>query len=235
MAPGYTVGPFNLERFQWLALGPTPTSTDPEIASANFQWDITENLELTSSPRLPMISISGQSPQNFHQPCSFTPERPGSSHQGSRNGRTYRFRIQSERHLGSQRLVLGAMIETNTENTRHGIRRRYASPLRQISVSLHRREYFSKTHARHPDDRRGLERGFLELSGLSIPQRYGVPFKGYFSNIYESDKDLEVALFGDVTARLTDSWRGSAGLRVSDVKAQFEQSNTGPNGGTSDP
>jgi outer membrane receptor protein involved in Fe transport len=62
-----------------------------------------------------------------------------------------------------------------------------------------------------------------------------VPFNGFFANIFESDKDTEAAVFGDVTARFTDKLHGSAGVRVTHVKTEFQQFNFGPNGGTSDP
>ena len=59
-----------------------------------------------------------------------------------------------------------------------------------------------------------------------------MPYTGFFSNIYEFDKDLEIAGFGDVTVRLTDHFNASAGVRVTNVKSSFVQSNYGPNGGT---
>ena len=43
VAPAYTVGPFDLKRFQSLVLGQTPTETHLDIGSANFQWDISDD------------------------------------------------------------------------------------------------------------------------------------------------------------------------------------------------
>ncbi len=68
---------------------------------------------------------------------------------------------------------------------------------------------------------------------MSIQQRYGVPYAGFFSNIYEFDKDVENAIFGDVTVGRTDKLRANAGVRVTYITTSFIQSNYGPNGGTS--
>ena len=131
-------------------------------------------------------------------------------------------------------LGLGALIETNTDNTRNALAqevRLASSPDQRVSYVAG--AYFSNTRARITQYAEASDAGFRQFGGLSIAQRYGVPFDGFFSNIFESDKDLEVAAFGDVTARLTDNWRASAGVRVTYVSLTFEQSNYGPNAGSS--
>ncbi|HET8697219.1 MAG TPA: TonB-dependent receptor, partial [Gammaproteobacteria bacterium] len=95
--------------------------------------------------------------------------------------------------------------------------------------------YFSDTDADIGQIAETTNEAFLQFSGMTIQQRYGVPFNGFFANIFESDKDTEAAVFGDVTARFTDKLHGSAGVRVTHVKTEFQQFNFGPNGGTSDP
>jgi outer membrane receptor protein involved in Fe transport len=60
-----------------------------------------------------------------------------------------------------------------------------------------------------------------------------VPFDGFYSNISEYTRDVESAAFGDVTVRMTDKLRASAGLRITYVTTTFLQSNHGPNSGTS--
>ena len=237
VAPGYTVGPFDLERFQSLAFGPTPTRTDTEIASANFQWDITDNLELSFISSSTYDLNRGQSPQNFPATLFVYPGTaqivtPGQPTVAVPTGSGFNPNIVTV----PNGLGLGAMIETNTENKRRGTSqevRLASSPDQRFSYVVG--AYFAETNANIRMIAETTNEAFLELSGMGIQQRYGVPFNGFFSNIYESDEDTEMALFGDVTARFTDHWSGSAGIRVTDVKTQFEQFNFGPNGGTSDP
>jgi outer membrane receptor protein involved in Fe transport len=133
-------------------------------------------------------------------------------------------------------LGLGALIETNTRNKRRGVShelRLASSPDERVSYVVG--AYFAETDADIQMIAETTNEAFLEFSGMSIEQRYGVPFNGFFSNIYEKDEDTETALFGDVTARFTDKLSGSAGVRVTRVETQFEQFNYGPNGGTFDP
>src|SRR5690606_2111200 len=46
IAPGYTVGPLDLDEFQSLVLGPSPTRSELDVASADFQWQVRDNIEL---------------------------------------------------------------------------------------------------------------------------------------------------------------------------------------------
>jgi outer membrane receptor protein involved in Fe transport len=235
VAPGYTVGPFNLKRFQSLVLGQTPTETHLDIGSANFQWDIAENLELTSVTSYTQDRSQGQSPQNFPITLMVYPGTarivtPGLPNIAVPTGSGFNPNVTSV----PNGLGLGALIETNTDNSRNALAQevRLASAPDQ-RVSYVAGAYFSNTRARITQYAEGSDAGFMQFGGLSIAQRYGVPFEGYFSNIFESDKDVEVAAFGDITARLTEKWRASAGVRVSYVSLTFEQSNYGPNAGSS--
>ena len=237
VAPGYTVGPFDLDRFQSLAFGPTPTRTDMEIASANFQWDISDDLSLTFISSSTYDLNHGQSPQNF--PATLL-VYPGTSRIVTPGGPTVAVPTGSGFNPNivtvPNGLGLGALIETNTRNKRRG-----ASQELRLASSSDRRvsyvvgAYFADTNADVGQIAETTNEAFQQLSGMSIQQRYGVPFNGFFANIYESDEDTETALFGDVTARFTDKLHGSVGVRVTRVKTEFEQFNFGPNGGTSDP
>ena len=237
VAPGYNVGPFNLERFQSLAFGPTPTRTDMEIASANFQWDINDNLALTFVSSSTYDLNRGQSPQNFPATLLVYPGTarivtPGGPTVAVPTGSGFNPNIVTV----PNGLGLGALIETNTRNTRRAASqevRLASSPDRRVSYVVG--AYFADTHAAIGQIAETTNEAFQQLSGLSIQQRYGVPFNGFFANINESDKDTEAAVFGDVTARFTDKLHGSAGVRVTHVKTEFDQFNFGPNGGTSDP
>ena len=237
VAPGYTVGPFDLDRFQSLAFGPTPTRTDIEIASANFQWDISDKLELTYIASSTYDLNRGQSPQNFPATLLVYPGTaqivtPGAPTVAVPTGSGFNPNIVTV----PNGLGLGALIETNTRNKRRGTSHEFrlsSSPDERVSYVVG--AYFADTNADVGQIATTTNEAFLEFSGMTIQQRYGVPFNGFFANIHESDEDTETALFGDVTVRFTDHWRGSAGVRVTQVKTEYEQFNYGPNGGTSDP
>jgi outer membrane receptor protein involved in Fe transport len=237
VAPGYTVGPFDLDRFQSLAFGPTPTRTDMEIASANCQWDINDNLALTFISSSTYDLNRGQSPQNF--PATLL-VYPGTARIVTPGGPTVPVPTGSGFNPNivtvPNGLGLGALIETNTRNKRRATSqelRLASSPDKRVSYVVG--AFFADTNADVGQIAETTNEAFLELSGMSVEQRYGVPFDGFFANIHESDEDTETAVFGDITARLTDELRLSAGVRVTRVKTEFEQFNFGPNGGTSDP
>src|SRR5690606_7362138 len=105
-------------------------------------------------------------------------------------------------------LGLGALIRTNTNNRRNVFSqelRLASAPEQQISYVVG--AYFSNARARVLQYAETSDAGFQQLSGMTIQQRYGVPFNGFFSNIFESIQDVEQAVFGDVTARITDQLR----------------------------
>jgi iron complex outermembrane recepter protein len=234
VAPGYTVGPFNPRRFQSLALGPTPTKTGLDVGSANFQWDVSDKLQLKAITSYVHDLNRGQSPQNFPLTLFVYPGTarivaPGQPAIAVPTGSSFNPNVTSV----PNGLGLGALIETNTHNERNALSqeiRLESSSDQRISYVVG--AYFANTRATVSQFAQTSEQGFEQLDGLTIQQRYGVPYDGFFSNIYESDKDLEKAVFGDVTARLGEHWRASAGVRVTDITSTFVQSNYGPNGGT---
>jgi len=235
VAPGYTVGPFNLKRFQSLALGPTPTRTDLEISSADFQWDISEGLQLKSITSYTTDLSRGQSPQNFPitlfvYPGTAQIVTPGQPTISVPTGSGFNPNITSV----PNGLGLGALLETNTNNKRTAFSQevRLASAADR-KLSFVAGAYFSNTQATVAQLATTSDQGFRQLAGMGVQQRYGVPFTGFFSNIYEYNRDLENAAFGDITLRVTDKLRASAGVRVSYISTSFVQSNYGPNGGTS--
>ena len=235
VAPGYTVGPFSPKRFQSLALGPTPTKTGLDVGSANFQWDISDKLQLKAITSYVHDLNRGQSPQNFPLTLFVYPGTaqivtPGQPAIPVPTGSSFNPNVTSV----PNGLGLGALIETNTHNERNALSQeiRLESAADQ-RVSYVVGAYFANTRATVRQFAQTSEQGFEQLDGLTIAQRYGVPYDGFFSNIYESDKDLEKAVFGDVTARLSENWRVSAGVRITDITSTFVQSNYGPNGGTS--
>jgi outer membrane receptor protein involved in Fe transport len=235
VAPGYTVGPFDLERFQSLALGPTPTRSDLEIGSVDFQWDIREGLQLKSITSFTSDLSRGQSPQNFPlgqlaYPGTATLITPGLPNRAVTTGTTFNPNVTDV----PNGLGLGALFETNTHNKRTAL----SQEVRLSSSEDERFSYilgafFSNTRTGVSQIARANDGGFRQFFGMSIEQRYGVPFAGFFSNIFEKTRDLENAVFVDGTLRITDKLRANAGLRVSYVTQTFLQSNFGPNVGTS--
>jgi len=235
VAPGYTVGPFNLKRGQSLALGQTPTRSDMQIGSAIFNWNFGDGLKLTAVTSFTQDTSTGQSPQNFPvtlfvHPGTARIVTPGLPNIAVPTGSGFNPNVTSV----PNGLGLGALIETNTDNRRNAFSqevRLSSSPENRVSYVIG--GYFSNTRARVLQYAETSNEGFLQAAGMSIAQRYGVPFTGFFSNIFESIQDTENAAFADLTFRLTDKWRLSTGARVSYVTTSFVQSNYGPNGGTS--
>jgi outer membrane receptor protein involved in Fe transport len=234
VAPGYTVGPFNLQHYQSLALGPSPTQTGLDVGSANFQWDISDTLQLKSITSYVQDLNRGQTPQNFPitlfvYPGTAQVVTPGQAPIPVPTGQGFNPNVTSV----PNGLGLGALLETHTHNQRQELSQeiRLASSSDQ-RVSYVVGAYFANTQTTVTQLATSSNLGFEQLDGLSIAEAYGVPYNGFFSNIYEFDKDLEVAGFGDLTVHLTDHWSADAGVRVTNIKSSFVQSNYGPNAGT---
>jgi outer membrane receptor protein involved in Fe transport len=237
VAPAYTVGPFNLKRFQSLALGQTPTESNAEIGSAIFNWNLQDGLRLTAVTSFTQDTSTGQSPQNFPitllaYPGTARIITPGLPNITVGTGSGFNPNVTSV----PNGLGLGAILETNTNNRRNMLSqevRLASSPDKRVSFVIG--GYFSNTRERVLQYAETSDLGFRQAAGMSVAQRYGVPFSGFFSNIFESIQDTENAAFADLTFRLTDNWRLSTGARVSYVTTSFVQSNYGPNGFTSSP
>lgn len=234
VAPGYTVGPFDLERFQSLALGPTPTRTNLEISSADFEWQIKEDLQLKSVTSFTSDLSRGTSPQNFPlgqlaYPGSATLITPGLPNRNVPTGTTFNPNVTDV----PNGLGLGALIQTNTHNKRTALSQEVRlsySPYESFNYILG--AFFSNTRTGVRQVATANSGGFEQFFGMSIEERYGVPFTGFFSNIFEKTRDIENAVFADGTVRITDKLHANAGIRVSYVSQDFLQSNYGPNVGT---
>jgi len=234
VAPGYTVGPFNLQRYQSLALGQSPTETGLDVGTINFQWDIADDLQLKSITSYVQDLNRGQTPQNFPITLFVYPGTAQVVTSGQApifvpTGQGFNPNVTSV----PNGLGLGALLETHTHNQRQELSQeiRLASSSDQ-RVSYVVGAYFANTQATVKQVATSSDLGFEQLDGLSIAQAYGVPYNGFFSNIYEFDQDLEIAGFGDLTVHLTDHWSADVGVRVTNIKSSFVQSNYGPNGGT---
>jgi len=234
ITPAYTVGPLDLKRFQSLVLGPTPTESNLQVGSLNWQWSINDDLQLSAISSYIKDLNKGQSPQNFHQ-SFLSYAAAGFAHYTVPGAPVVTIPggvLLNPNITGTPNgLGLGAYIETNTRNSRNGI----SQELRLASAadktwSYVVGAYFSRTNAVVSQRADASDLGFIQMTGLSIQQRFGVPNPGFFAQIHESDKDTETAAFGNVTFKATESLRLIAGVRVTHIKTEFDQTNYGPNG-----
>lgn len=238
IAPGYTVGPLDLEEFQSLVLGPSPTRSELDVATADFQWNVSEGIELRSITSWIDDLNTGRSPQNFHQGFISYRNAGNAIYQEAGQppimipgGVGFNPNVTST----PNGLGLGAYLQTNTNNTREVLTQEFRLTGTADRLTYVIGSYFAKTTGVVRQIATTTDQGFVQLTGLTIEQRYGVPNPGFYANIYENIQDVESAVFGDVTYQLSDNWSVSAGLRVTHITTDFEQTNYGPNGYTLTP
>ena len=236
VTPAYTVGPLDLERYQSLVLGPTPTETSLQVGSLNWQWSINDDLHLTAVTSYIQDRTKGQSPQNFHQ-SFLSYAAAGFAHYAVPGEPVLTIPggvLLNPNITGTPNgLGLGAYIETNTRNSRNGLSqevRLASSADKRFSYVVG--AYFARTNAVVSQRADASDLGFIQMTGLSIEQRFGVPNPGFFAQIHETDKDTETAAFANVTFKATEQLRLLAGVRVTHIKTEFDQTNYGPNGFT---
>ena len=238
IAPGYTVGPLDLDEFQSLVLGPSPTRSELDVATADFQWNISDDIELRSITSWVDDLNTGQSPQNFHQGFisyrnagNAIYQQPGQSPIMIPGGVGFNPNVTST----PNGLGLGAYLQTNTNNAREVLTQEFRLTGSSGRLDYVIGSYFAKTTGVVRQMATTTDLGFVQLTGLTVEQRYGVPNPGFYANIYESIRDVESAIFADLTYQLTDNWSVSGGLRVTHITTDFEQTNYGPNGYTLTP
>jgi outer membrane receptor protein involved in Fe transport len=234
ITPAYTVGPLDLKPYQSLALGPTPTESNLQVGSLNWQWSINDDLQLSAISSYIQDLNKGQSPQNFHQ-SFLSYAAAGFAHYAAPGAPVVNIPggvLLNPNITGTPNgLGLGAYLETNTRNSRNGISeevRLASSGDKRLSYVVG--AYFARTNAVVSQRADASDLGFIQMTGLSIQQRFGVPNPGFFAQIHEVDKDTETAEFGNVTFKATENLHVIAGLRVTHIKTEFDQTNYGPNG-----
>ncbi|MEY4640357.1 MAG: hypothetical protein RLZZ227_351 [Pseudomonadota bacterium] len=238
IAPGYTVGPLDLDRFQSLVLGPSPTRSELDVATVDYQWQIRDDIELRSITSWVEDVNTGNSPQNFQQgQVSYRNagnafyQEPGKARIPIPGGVGFNPNITST----PNGLGLGAYLQTNTRNTRDVLTQEFRLTGTSDRLTYVVGSYFAKTDGVVRQIAATTDLGFVQMAGLTIQQRYGVPNPGFYANIYEAVTDVESAVFADLTYALTDQWNISAGLRATHITTDFEQTNYGPNGYTLTP
>ncbi|MGV3590372.1 MAG: TonB-dependent receptor, partial [Gammaproteobacteria bacterium] len=234
---GYTVGPLDLDEFQALVLGPSSTRSELDVATVDYQWQITDAIELRSITSWIEDVNTGTSPQNFHQgQISYRNAGNAWYEDGS-------LRLAVPGGVGfnpnvtntPNGLGLGAYLQTNTNNTREVLTQEFRMTAEMDRFNFVLGSYFSKIDGVVRQRAATTDLGFQQMAGLTIQQRYGVPNPGFYANIYERVTDVETAVFGDVTYSLSDRWSLSAGVRATHITTDFEQTNYGPNGYTLNP
>lgn len=235
---GYTVGPLDLDEFQSLALGPSPTVSDLDVASVDFQWNIRDDIELRSITSWIEDLNVGRSPQNFHQGFisyrnagNAIYQEPGRDPIIIPGGVGFNPNVTST----PNGLGLGAYLETNTNNSREVLTQEFRLTGTTDKLTYVIGSYFAKTTGVVRQMAKTTDLGFVQLTGLTIEERFGVPNPGFFANIFESIRDVETAVFGDITYSVNDQLSIGAGLRVTHITTDFEQTNYGPNGYTLSP
>ncbi|MGZ3367318.1 MAG: TonB-dependent receptor [Caulobacteraceae bacterium] len=233
--PGYTLGPYNLSPYQQLAIGPTPTGTQLQVAAINQKFDLPHDMTFLSNTSYVVDYQSSAQPQTF----------PISSIRYTGNGivpPTYAVPGQAPITIvsgvpfdpnvtASVNQYPGSIFVANTHNSRAQVAQefRLVSAPNQTPISYVVGAYFSSSRQHINQIATMNGKAFTQLNGATIPQLFGVADPGFFANITETDTDVEAALFGEATWHVTDKLNLLAGLRVTHLTSTFDQSNYGPN------
>lgn len=245
--PGFTLGPLALDDYQSLANGPNPTSTEVQVGSIDAEIDLNDNLTFRSvtsyihdmnkarqpqfflngqvaygaAPGLAVYTEPGQAPINIRTGLgSFNPNVTASANTDLTGG-----------------LALGAYLDANSRNERFGFTQefRLSSSATARPLSFVAGVFYSNIRTDVNNSVLENEAGLVQLTGQTTQQRYGVPYVGFFSQIQEYDKDIELAAFGDLTWHINERLQATGGIRFTHVETDFYQTNFGPNGGTLNP
>jgi iron complex outermembrane receptor protein len=237
VTPGYTVGPLDLDEFQSLVLGPSPTRSELDVATLDYQWQVRDDIELRSITSWVEDVNTGNSPQNFHQGQVSYRNAGNAFYTDGALRLTVPGGVNFNPNVTStpNGLGLGAYLQTNTRNVREVLTQEFRLTGTTDRLTYVVGSYFAKTDGVVRQVAATTDLGFVQMAGLTIQQRYGVVNPGFYANIYERVTDVESAVFGDVTYRFTDQWSVSAGVRATHVTTDFEQTNYGPNGYTLTP
>ncbi len=246
--PGYTLGPLNLSPYQEVAIGPTPTSTQMQIANIDGKVDFGHDLTFRSITSWVHDRQTGSQAQTFPfatQSYSPVPGVPSFLHPAYP---TYTLPGQAPLQLtsgiqfnpivtASVNQYPGNFLVANAHNEQTNFTQefRLSSAPSQNPVSYVVGVYFSSARLVVHQLATWNNLGYQQLDGANSMQQFGVPDPGYFANINENDQDVEAAAFGEATWHATDKLNLIGGLRVTHITSTFTQSNYGPNSFTLTP
>jgi iron complex outermembrane receptor protein len=230
--PGYNLGPLNLSPYQEVAIGPSPTDTQMQVANIDAKFDLPHNMTFRSVSSYVHDRQTGSQPQTF---------LIGTMSYASAGG------IPFIDHGQTTFINSGVQFDPNVTASVNGLkgndlvanahneRRAYTQEFR-LSSAPNQNPITYVIGAYYSDIRQDIHQlatwnnlGFQQLSGSTSLQQYGVPDPGYFASINETDQDVEAAVFGEATWHVTDKLNVIGGLRYTHIKSTFSQNNYGPN------
>jgi len=236
--PGYTYGPFNLDRYDnYSSIDKSPSKTNLQIASLTFDYDFGS---------MSMKAITSY----IDDQTKTVTEQTGPIQTGSSGGARY-----DDPFIGR---VVVAPSGTPAWNpvygpTSHGVAGHFVSNNRRYGLTQEVRfssnggeaqrfswvagVYYSNIRGKAGyDNYQPLEFWAQRLFGVNTIQRFGVPgietAPGLFNNYDKKRqrlKDVEIAGFAEGNFWIIpDKLRATAGIRVSRVSFEYEQSFEGP-------
>jgi iron complex outermembrane receptor protein len=240
--PGYTLGPLNLSPYQEVAIGPTPTSTQMQVASIDAKFDLPHDQTFRSITSYVHDRQTGSQAQTFPlSTMSYSPAVPALAALYAAYP-TYTLPGQAPLKLtsgiqfnpdvtASVNQYPGNFLVANAHNEHTNFTQefRLSSSPNQTPVSYVIGAYFSNARLVVHQLATWNDVGYQQLDGANAMQQFGTPDPGYFANINEIDQDTETALFGEATWHANDKLNLLAGLRVTHLVSTFSQSNAGPN------
>ncbi len=240
VAPGYTVGPFNLKPYQSLALGQNPTNNQLQVASLDAEYELTPDLTIRSITSylhdLGKAALRSnnifQTNVNYSAGGGAIYQEPGQAPLIFQAGLPYNPNIT----VGPNQLLTGAYGINESRNKRYGMTQevRLSSNPSASWGSFVAGVFYSNMRAFTNMYLALDERGFIQQSGLGNIGRFSVNAP-YFSNIIETDKDVEIAGFAETTLKFGEHFRATGGIRLTHITTDFWQTNFGPNGFTLTP
>jgi outer membrane receptor protein involved in Fe transport len=233
-APGFTIGPIALSGNQSLNLAPQPTATKVQIGTIDAEVDLAEGYTIKSITSYTQDVTNANGQNTFQsQFVSYAAAgginyvAPGQATQNIASGIPYNPNITGTAFTGDR----GAYLRTNTLNKRYGITEevRLSSRPTATPFSFVAGIFYSNVRQNVRNQVFWNDSAIQQLTGMTTLQRYGVPNPGFFSYIDETDKDVEIAAFGEGTVHVTDKLRLIGGIRITHVTTDFFQTNFGPN------
>lgn len=246
--PGYTLGPLNLQPYQQVAVGPSPTRTQMQVANIDAKVDLPHDLTFRSITSYVHDLQSGWQAQTFLIGTMRYAPAPGGSAASFPVLPTYTIPGQAPITLTSGiqfdpnitatvNQYPGNFLVANAHNERSAFTQefRLSSAPNQTPISFVLGAYYSHIRQAVHQLATWNNRGLQQLSGGNSLQQFGTPDPGYFASVNETDQDEELAGFGEATWHVTDRLNVLAGLRVTHLVSTFSQSNYGPNSFTLTP
>jgi outer membrane receptor protein involved in Fe transport len=232
--PGYSYGPYDLDRYDSLSTTLSPSKTNLQIASLTlaYEFDKMSVKSITSYIDDQTKTVAGQTtPQGrFNATALYTDPALASGSAISPTAPSF------NPVLGPDAFNAAGYFVSN--NRRYGITQevRFASAGDAKPLSWVAGVFYSNIRGtQFYDNYQPLDFFSQRLYGLTALQRYTVPAletaPGLFNNFdakRQSLKDVEIAAFAEGNYWITDKLKATAGIRVSRVSFDYSQVFYGP-------